>query len=206
MKHQFFRLIAVTILGMLLILSIGIAHAQEQVTVTLNPSPGQTASGTATLTAVGPSTTSISVTATGLSPNTTISNHFHSGTCASPGEAPFVLSNLVTNAQGNASATTTLNVPLSSLSGLLILAPHVQVGGTPIICGTVPAVAAATPVPAAATPAATPVAAAATPVATVVAGAAALPSAGGIPLPLIPAALLGGAATALGIALRLRRH
>lgn len=203
MKRLLSRLTAVITLGVVFALSLAIVSAQEMVTVTLSPTPGQQGSGTATLTAVSPTTTQVQISVSGLTPNASLSNHIHSGDCPTPGGFLMSLSNLNTDANGNASATTTLNVPLSDLSGLTIITPHVPAGGTPELCGDIPTVtAAATPAmtPAAATPAMTPVAA--TPVATPM--AAVLPQAGGIPLALAPALLTSALAVGVGFLLRRR--
>ena len=176
----------------------GLAAAQQQtVTVQLSPQGGSGVSGTATLTATGPSTTTVTLQVSGLPPNTAIANHFHTGTCDNPGPITNPLNDLQADAQGNATATTTLNVPLSSLAdGNHIVQTHMPPGiGAPSACGSVPAVAAApaaTPTPA---PAVTP-----TPAPAVAARA------GGV-APLVAAgALVALGLSALGGGLALRRR
>jgi hypothetical protein len=169
---------------------VATAFAQQTVTVTLNPMGGSGVSGTAVLTAVG-NTTQISLSASGFAPNTSHATHIHTGTCANQGPVQFPLPDLTADASGNATATTTLNVPLASLmDGNHMVQTHVTTGanfGPGIACGDIPAVlGAAAPAPAA---------------------PAAAPAVAGGPAPLVVSAVLGALGLfALGGGLLLRRR
>lgn len=112
--------------------------AQEPVTINIDPLPGETASGVATLTPMG-NQTEVMVTMRGLTPGVH-ANHIHNGTCDDIGDIVYPLTDLNADDQGNASATTMLDVPLSTIQA----AQHnitVHTGPLPaptIACGEIP--------------------------------------------------------------------
>ncbi len=123
---------------LLAVLAVTPIFAQEPVTININPLPGETASGVATLTPMG-NQTEVVVTMSGLTPGVH-SNHIHTGTCDNIGGIVYPLTDLNADAQGSASATTMLDVPLSTIQS----AQHnitVHTGPLPaptIACGEIP--------------------------------------------------------------------
>ncbi|MGE5619461.1 MAG: hypothetical protein ACM3US_09400 [Sphingomonadaceae bacterium] len=186
------------LVGVLLALSLSVVFAataiaqQQTVTVAINPVGGSGVSGTATLTGMD-GTTQVALNVSGFQPNTSHATHFHVGTCANPGSIVIDLPTLTADANGNASATATVNASLASLmDGNHLVQTHVTSGanfGAGIACGDVPTVlGAAAPTPAAVTP------------------AAAAPAVAGGPAALAVAGILGAlGAFALGGGLFLRR-
>jgi hypothetical protein len=77
--------------------------------------------------------------------NSTHSGHIHTGTCDAPGDVVVPLQD-VTLANGTGSSSSTLQVPLATvMNGQHIVAYHASSGdnpGAPVVCGTIPAMAA----------------------------------------------------------------
>ena len=106
---------------------------------------GYTASGSATLAITGPTSLQVSLTVSGLPAGSTHPAHIHNGTCTSDGGVAFALPNLVADASGNATETTTVTVPLGT--GIPEAGWFVNVhngpdmttssGATPVACGNV---------------------------------------------------------------------
>lgn len=207
--HHAIQVPLATLLGVLLGLSVGLASAQGALTMTLNPVGGSGASAAVTLTPVGDQTT-VTITARGLAAGSQHLTVTGLGQCASLGEDLFRLPTLVAGAGGTATASTTLPFDISSLTNgnwqihfNQTAAGGVTPGGPVIACGNIPtggATAAITPPTAATTATAV---AAVTAVATTT--PTALPVTGGIPLPVVPAGMLGAAVAGLGILLRRQR-
>jgi hypothetical protein len=179
-------------------------------TVAISPVGGSGVSATANLTAAG-NQTDVTVSFAGLTPGSTNETEIHFGTCANTGGIEFSFPNVVANAAGNASLTTTVNASLASLQdGNHLIHTHLtNAAGNVLACGNIPvaAVAMATATHAAvatATPAAMASAtavAAATAVATATATAVALPVTGDPGLPVLPLIIVGSAVIASGLAL-----
>ncbi|HST61871.1 MAG TPA: hypothetical protein VLK84_24435 [Longimicrobium sp.] len=77
--------------------------------------------------------------------NSTHSGHIHTGTCDAPGDVVVPLQD-VTLANGTGSASSTIQVPMATvMNGQHIVAYHASSGdnpGAPVVCGTIPAMAA----------------------------------------------------------------
>ncbi len=118
----------------------------QTVQISLNSAPtvsaGQSAMGKAQLTLNG-STLTVKVTVSGLVPNSSHANHIHLGTCTKQGSVLYPLTNLTADANGNATATTTIqNVKSIPSSGWYVnvhnsTALTTQTGFDPIACGNV---------------------------------------------------------------------
>lgn len=114
--------------------------------VPLDAAPGssasEAASGTAQLTLFG-STLTVKLTLSGLAPNSSHAAHIHSGSCESQGAVVHPLSNVVADASGNATVTTTINNVSSIPSSGWYVNVHystalsTQTGFDPIACGNV---------------------------------------------------------------------
>jgi hypothetical protein len=120
--------------------------SSSSLNVPLDAAPGssasETASGTAQLTLSG-STLTVKLTLSGLAPNSSHAAHIHSGSCESQGAVVHPLSNVVADASGNATVTTTIN-NVSSIPGSgwyvnvhYSTALSTQTGFNPIACGNV---------------------------------------------------------------------
>jgi hypothetical protein len=140
------------ILGISLILAlvalgsiVSSVSAAQTVTVSIQPLNGSGVSGTATLTAQG-SQTAVSLHIGGYPPDTSHPIHFHTGTCANPGPPVIPLPTMDANADGVATATAVVAVPLAALGdGNHLVMTHT--GPPPTIgmnigCGDVPVVSA----------------------------------------------------------------
>ncbi len=90
--------------------------AQSAAQATLGPTGGSRVSGASSLAARG-SATMVTVRISGAPANSTHANHIHVGSCEAQGGIVFPLTDLRTDAQGNASATTMVNAPLSTILG-----------------------------------------------------------------------------------------
>jgi hypothetical protein len=171
--------------------------------VAISPVGGSGVSATANLTAAG-NQTDVTVSFAGLTPGSTNETEIHFGTCANTGGIEFSFPNVVANAAGTASLSTTVNASLASLQdGNHLIHTHLtNAAGNVLACGNIPvaAVATATAVPSASATAV----AAATAVAT--ATPAALPVTGDPGLPLLPLILIGAAAIGSGVVLGRRRE
>jgi len=105
-------------------------------------SANETASGTAQLTLSG-STLTVKLTLSSLAPNSSHAAHIHSGSCESQGTVVHPLSNVVADASGNATVTTTINNVSSIPSSGWYVNVHystdlsTQTGFNPIACGNV---------------------------------------------------------------------
>ena len=126
----------------LLVLPFTAAHAQpappvpvDAHVVWLGPSGGSGVQGTAWIYSM-PQTNQVVVTTLiwGLEPNSSHSNHIHSGSCAQ-GPIVYNLTDLVANDQGYATASTLVDVPI----GALFEDPHYFVNVHTGILGTSPA-------------------------------------------------------------------
>jgi|GEM_PF-6686087 len=112
--------------------------AANEITVPISPVAGQQAHGTATLKS-GPGTNQYTVTVTmdGLSPGQH-PEHIHQGACPNPGAIAVPLTTLNAGADGKASATTTVNGQLSSVTdGQHSINVH-QPNLAQVACGTIP--------------------------------------------------------------------
>jgi peptidoglycan hydrolase-like protein with peptidoglycan-binding domain len=114
------------------------------VAVTLTGVNGSSASGSATLRFTAPQTLLVTVSLTGLPPSSTHPAHIHYGTCAAlpAGPIAYPLQDLVADASGNATATTTVpGVQVIPPAGWFInvhQGPSLEgAGATPIACGNV---------------------------------------------------------------------
>jgi Cu/Zn superoxide dismutase len=154
--------------------------ADQAVTVSIQPVNGSSVSGAATLTAQG-NQTAVSLNIGGYPPNTSHPIHFHTGTCANPGPPVIPLPTMDANADGVATATAVVNVPISALrDGNHLVMTHTgppPTIGTNIGCGDVP----------------------------VVSAVANLPRSGGVPL-AADGAMIGVGALAVGLGVALRRR
>ena len=110
------------------------------------------ASGSATLADAGNSTTKVSVKMSGLSANSSHSVHIHVLGCSAQGPVVAALPDIVADAQGNATASTTLNVVYTAFAdGGHYIEAHVRgtkdapPEGYAIACGNIPYNIAATP-------------------------------------------------------------
>jgi|GEM_PF-2087374 LPXTG-motif cell wall-anchored protein len=111
------RKLAFLFAALLLAGSATVAYAQVTVLVTLLPRPGQTATGTATLRpGPAPNQTIVTVTVRGLPPNQVRVNHIHRGSCEAEGPIVYPLTDLRSDAQGNATASTTVPASLATLT------------------------------------------------------------------------------------------
>jgi hypothetical protein len=128
-----------------------LAQQVQQVnwTATLNPQMGQTARGTATATMRGDQLT-VTLRMSGLTPNATHVTHVHEGQCPSVGAILVPLTDLRTDATGNATSTSTITVPPGTpppTPGTQVV--HVHAGpalpSPSISCGNVVLAAAAFP-------------------------------------------------------------
>jgi CHRD domain len=105
-------------------------------------SASETASGTTQLTLSG-STLTVKLTLSGLAPKSSHAAHIHSGSCESQGAVVHPLSNVVADASGNATVTTTINNVSSIPSSGWYVNVHystdlsTQTGFNPIACGNV---------------------------------------------------------------------
>jgi hypothetical protein len=213
--HWVFRSVAVLASASLLIMASAVALAQGgDLAVAISPVGGSGVSATANLTAAG-NQTNVTVSFAGLTPGSTNETEIHFGTCANTGGIEFSFPNVVANAAGNASLSTTVNASLASLQdGNHLIHTHLtNAAGNVLACGNIPAaavamatntavatatqaaVASATAVPSASATAV----AAATAVAT--ATPAALPVTGDPGLPVLPLIIVGAAVIVSGFAL-----
>jgi len=130
------------ILALLLVAVLVVACQAEAatsgITVPISPVAGQQAHGTAVLKS-GPGTNqyTVSVTMEGLSPGQH-PEHIHQGVCPNPGAIVVPLATLDAGADGKASATTTVNGQLSSVTdGQHSINVH-QANLAQVACGTIP--------------------------------------------------------------------
>jgi len=125
-------------LAALLVVSCQAQAASSTVTVQISPVHGYQAHGTAVLQAEpGTNRYTVTVTMAGLSPGDH-PEHIHQGVCPNPGKIAVPLTTLHAGSDGNASATTTVNGSLSSVTdGQHSVNVH-QADLTQIACGTIP--------------------------------------------------------------------
>lgn len=139
------RKLAFLFAALLLASSVAVAYAQATTLVTLRPRPGQTATGTATLRpGPGPNQTTVTITVRGLPPNQVRVNHIHQGSCEAEGPIVYPLTDLRSDAQGNATAITTVPASLATLtSGRYYINVHAgpALPAPGISCGNIPAAA-----------------------------------------------------------------
>lgn len=96
------------------------------------------ASGEVTLTAIGDST-SVAVRLAGAAANASLQEHIHSGTCEAQGPVVMPLDPLVTDSTGAASATTMVNLPMSTVAnGQHYIQAHGP-DGAPTACANISA-------------------------------------------------------------------
>lgn len=160
------RKLAVLVALGLLLVPVTSVSAQAPVTVSMTASGGSGVTGSAVLTPQG-SQTQVVVTIQGAPPNGTHVNHIHNGTCAQQGGIAFPLADLKVDANGRATATSTVNATLASLQGGANYVNAHAGAALPspgISCGDIPRAGAAAPA-APAAPAAQPAAPAAQPAA-----------------------------------------
>jgi hypothetical protein len=113
--------------------------------VTMNAVGGSGVTGQAQFMDHGAGSTMVTVNLTAQG-NTTHSGHIHTGTCDAPGDVVAPLQD-VTLANGTGSSSSTLQIPLATvMNGQHIVAYHQSSGdnpGAPVVCGQIPAQAAA---------------------------------------------------------------
>ena len=124
----------------------GTALAQTAARAALTPTGGSRVAGASTLTAQGGQTVVV-VRITGAPANSTHVNHIHAGTCEAEGGIVFPLTDLRTNAQGEAMAVTQVNATLATIlggrhyvnvhAGAALPSPGVSCGN--IVAGSLPA-------------------------------------------------------------------
>jgi LPXTG-motif cell wall-anchored protein len=109
------RLFLVTgLVGALVLALAGTALAQTAARATMNATGGSRITGAATLTAQG-AQTMVVVRVTGAPANSTHVNHIHVGSCEAEGGIAYPLTDLQTNAQGTATASTMVNATLATV-------------------------------------------------------------------------------------------
>jgi hypothetical protein len=124
----------------------GTALAQAAGRAALSPTGGTRVSGASTLTAQGGQTVVV-VRITGAPANSTHVNHIHTGSCEAEGGIVYPLTDLRTNAQGDAMAVTQVGAPLATIlagrhyvnvhAGPALPSPGVSCGN--IVAGSLPA-------------------------------------------------------------------
>jgi len=130
--------IVALLLVAVLIVACQVQAAANEITVPISPVAGQQAHGNAVLKS-GPGTNQYTVTVTmeGLSPGQH-PEHIHQGACPNPGAIVVPLATLNAGADGKASATTTANGQLSSVTdGQHSINVH-QANLAQLACGTIP--------------------------------------------------------------------
>lgn len=112
--------------------------------VTMNAVGTSGVTGQAQFMDQGGTATMVMVTLTAQG-NSTHSGHIHTGTCDAPGDVVVPLED-VTLANGTGSSSSTIQVPIATvMNGQHIVAYHQGQGesaGAPVVCGTIPAMAA----------------------------------------------------------------
>jgi hypothetical protein len=143
------------LVGVWLLALGGTALAQTAARAALNATGGTRVMGASTLTAQGGQTVVV-VRITGAPANSTHVNHIHTGSCEAEGGIAYPLTDLRTNAQGEATAVTQVNASLATIlagrhyvnvhAGPTLPSPGATCGN--IIAGSLPATGSPLAVPA----------------------------------------------------------
>jgi hypothetical protein len=136
------RLIGISLVVPVLLLSPGMVMAQEAVTAQLDPVGKSGVSGTATLIAVGGGT-NVTLDIKGLAPGMDARATMHAGTCAMPSASFAALPDLKADVAGRATATGSVLFHGAEDVALAVMADGehiiaIRAGGQVVACGVIP--------------------------------------------------------------------